>query len=417
MFWQLFTAAWLWLFVFGQATGGRVDCRAAGPIFRRTAMSEKVQTPEFPERATQATTRPMTVPLDEFLLKEELFCHRDKAELEAASLQTMMNSLVVEGLQVPIPFSRDSDSKPVPVGGHRRIKSMRLLAERNTPGFTPKMPVPSIEILGATPQDLICRSVADNFNRKGHTIADRIKTAVTMHTSGVEVSRAAHAMELSPKQYLRDLRIGQSDWMFTLVKNDHIGHTQASDLLEAAGNAQRMPDLESHVPLWVDERLKEARHRTSLLGKGKAAKEVKVKSLLTTKLSDHWIEQLKNGAKLDNELPIEPEAVFAGIDADANKLIFNEMEVDLIKIPLTDLAKMVGQIGGVRKVALSYLKSRFAVEGALGPQDVARKESQQASLDSLRAEGLGELADQLTPIMENPLLGDDDVQQEAKDGN
>lgn len=385
----------------------------AGSFFERSPKmgEEKKEAPEFLERATQATTRPVTVPLDEFLQKRDLYCHRDDSELEEPALRSLMDSLVVEGLHDPIPFFRDSDGKPVPTGGHRRLTSMGILADRNTPGFSNKMLVPAIEILNASPQDLLCRSVSDNCNRDDHTLAARIRIAKRMHEGGVESTRAAHAMKYSTKQYLRDLRIAKSDWMFGMVDKEQIGHTQASDLLEAAEKAKRMSDLELYLTIWVDEKAKEIRQRASLAGKGKAAKEKKVSSELSTTLSNHWIQLLKDGAELDDELPIEPEVVVAGIDADSNKVVFSEVEFDLLKTPLKDLAKMVDQIGGVRKVVISYLKSRFAVEGALGPQDVARKESQRDSLDSLRAEGLGELADQLSGLMDDDSSADD-----AKDG-
>ena len=65
--------------VFGLAPSGHSGCWAAGPVSqRRTAMSEKVQAPVFPERATTATTRPITVALDVFVLKPELYCHRQR---------------------------------------------------------------------------------------------------------------------------------------------------------------------------------------------------------------------------------------------------------------------------------------------------------------------------------------------------
>ena len=95
-------------------------------------------------------------------------------------------------------------------------------------------------------------------------------------------------------------------------------------------------------------------------------------------------------------LVADPETVIVGIDADANKVTFNDTEIDLAKIPLGSLAKSLTQLDGAKKVMLSYLKTRYAVEGARGPQDVARQESQQLDMALLRAEGLDELADELS---------------------
>ena len=89
------------------------------------------------------------------------------------------------------------------------------------------------------------------------------------------------------------------------------------------------------------------------------AKEVKLKSELSTKLTDHWIELLSKKLPLDDNLAVEPEVVIAGIDADANKMILIDTEVDLAMAPLSVLAKIVAQLDGVKKVTLGYLKARL----------------------------------------------------------
>src|ERR1700722_10131963 len=87
----------------------------AGPnLERRPEMAQKQETPVIPERATQAVTRPTSLPLNEFVLKPEQFCHRDQAELtDIERLRPLMDSLTVEGLETPVEFVRDSTGKPV----------------------------------------------------------------------------------------------------------------------------------------------------------------------------------------------------------------------------------------------------------------------------------------------------------------
>src|SRR4051812_45649006 len=69
-----------------------------GPILWRAIMAEEKEAPVIPERATEATTVMTTVPLDEFELLPEFFCHRDPKELEDRELLLpLMNSLIVEG--------------------------------------------------------------------------------------------------------------------------------------------------------------------------------------------------------------------------------------------------------------------------------------------------------------------------------
>src|SRR5260370_14390092 len=115
----------------------------AGPLKERTpAMAEERKPPDVPERATKAVTGPMTVPLNEFVLKPELYCHRDPEDLTNRDrLLPLMDSLTVEGLLNPVEIFRDPDGKPVVTKGHRRISAMRQLAKKKSAGFTEANPV------------------------------------------------------------------------------------------------------------------------------------------------------------------------------------------------------------------------------------------------------------------------------------
>jgi hypothetical protein len=122
----------------------------AGPSSRRIKMSANENLPRVPERTTAATTRPTTVPLNEFVLKPELYCHRDPAELtERERLKPLMDSIKAHGLLNPVEFYRGPDGEPIPDEGHRRISGLRFLVEDRVSGFTATMPIPSVEVIGA----------------------------------------------------------------------------------------------------------------------------------------------------------------------------------------------------------------------------------------------------------------------------
>jgi hypothetical protein len=114
MFSQIRTAAWLCILVcLGLAVVGLGDRAAAGHILWRATMAKDKEAPVIPERATHAVTRPMSVPLNEFVLRPELYGHRDKAELDDSErLKSLMDSLTVEGLQTAVEFFRDADTNP-----------------------------------------------------------------------------------------------------------------------------------------------------------------------------------------------------------------------------------------------------------------------------------------------------------------
>jgi hypothetical protein len=333
-------------------------------------MAKEKEAPVVPERATQAATRPVTVPLDEFVLKPELYSHRAPEELKDRDrLLPLMDSLTVEGLLNPVEFYRGPDGTPVVTKGHRRINALRQLAQENRPGFTAAMPVEAVEVLNASPQDLLCRSVADNANRKDYTLGERIRAAKTLHDGGVEASRAAFALSYSTKQYLRDLKVAQEDWLLTYVEKEDVGHTAAADLLEAAEGAGRVAELKEHLDQWVAARRQEVQA---------GGKDKKLKGLLSKALSDHWIGQLREKQPLDDRVA-RPADFQANIDADANRITV-EGKLDLLTAPLPELEKAELALQAMQKVVGRYRAARKAVEGARGPQDVAREEARELEL-------------------------------------
>src|SRR5262249_17908538 len=147
--------------------------------------------------------------------------------LSEGSLKPLMDSLVLEGLQTPIEVHKTPDGKYRLIKGHCRVHALRLLADRHAPGFARDMPVPAVEVLGATHEDLLVPSVADNEVRQNFTPVERLLIARKFHDAGVPAERGAGALGVSVKTYQRDLRVARHLWMVEHIIRDHVGHTAA----------------------------------------------------------------------------------------------------------------------------------------------------------------------------------------------
>jgi ParB-like chromosome segregation protein Spo0J len=116
-----------------------------------------------------------------------------------------MESIKVEGLKNPPEVFTDKDGQMVLVTGHRRVTSVRLLADDGVEGFTPDMVIDVSELVGSTDQDLLVWSVADNENRLNLTPLERVAVSRKFLTGGIPDERAAIALGVSVKTYRRDL--------------------------------------------------------------------------------------------------------------------------------------------------------------------------------------------------------------------
>jgi hypothetical protein len=353
-------------------------------------MSSDKQVPGGPERAAQAATKPVKVPLDQFVLLPERYCHRDPAELkDPKRLEPLAASIAAEGLQTPVEFYRDAQGRPVITKGHRRISAQRRLADTKRPGFPPDMPVEAIEVSGASPQDLVVRSVLDNVNRQSYTQAERIRAAKTLHDEGVSPERAANALGTSPKTFSRVLLIAQHPWMFDLVNTNSVPMSYAPTLLEAAVKEKRLSEVEEDLAAWVVAKKRHIKELAKAKTKISPAQQL-VKSYMPKPLVDHWVAQIRRHERLDAAVP-KPKGV--SIDPDTNKVSLKVPEIDMATTPLPELARLVGELETAKQVMVNYLKARHAVQG---PQDVAREAVQRpGGLDYLRSEGLGDLADEV----------------------
>jgi ParB-like chromosome segregation protein Spo0J len=145
-----------------------------------------VQAEKIIQRETEAQTKQTLVALNELELLPDVFCHRGPNGLDEEHVADLFESLIMEGLQVPVEFTTDPDDRKVLTKGHRRVTACRILARRNTPNFTLDMKVPAIEVLQAPTTDLVVRSVMDNCQRQTLDNVDRIRAALALHQNRVE---------------------------------------------------------------------------------------------------------------------------------------------------------------------------------------------------------------------------------------
>ncbi len=71
------------------------------------ANDDKKKDPEILERATAAETRRTRVRLDAIEFDLDRYCHRDREALKEENLASLLQSLALEGLQVPVEFYTD----------------------------------------------------------------------------------------------------------------------------------------------------------------------------------------------------------------------------------------------------------------------------------------------------------------------
>lgn len=379
---------------FGPGPSPGLNQRAGPSVRLEVRMSNERKPPDTPGREPRAVTRPVMVRLDQLVLIPERFCHRDPAELDdSARLRPLADSILANGLQVPIEYFMDDQGRKVVDSGHRRTSALRLLAREGRPGYTADMEVPGVQVSGATPQQLLLRSVADNCNRLTLSQTERIRAAKTLADNNVSAAEAAKAFAISEKQLGRDLLIAQHDWMYQLVVTNAITPSNASRLLEAAVTEKRVTELEADLKDWVgatERRIAEDKRKKKDL----TAAQQLVKTYLTPALLNHWVAQLKRKERF-TAAPAGQVDFEVGIHPKSNTVSIGGTEINLMEVPLPKLAEIVGEVESAKKVMLTYLKSRRAVE-AMGPQDVARQESENPTgLELLRQEGLGDLADEV----------------------
>lgn len=355
-------------------------------------MASEEQAREPLTRATNAKSKPTKVKLNELKFDTERYCHRQDKALSVDNLKPLMDQLILEGLQTPVEYFLDAKGIKTLVKGHRRVKACRELANRNEPGFTLDMEIQAIEVDGASPVDLLIRSISDNEVHMPLDRNDRIRVAKKLYDAGVPIERAAVAMGVSPTTYDRDLIIARHAWMFQHVVDGSVGPTDASALLEEAVKAGRMAQMREDIDAWVAAKKQTLREKEKLQkarsGKDLSEGEKQVKKFLSKLLVDHWKGLIRAGKRFDEDT----QWVFdAGIEPDKDRLRIGGVTLDLAKDPLERLAQVGAKLSRVVKQLVPYIEKAKERETA-GSGDSAEIPF---DLDYLRGLGLDQYADAL----------------------
>lgn len=321
-------------------------------------MAKEKEEPRL-ERVTTARTERTVIRLNEVKLLPEKYSHRNANELSTDKLKPLMQSLVLDGLQVPI----EIDPQNVILKGHRRVAAMRELARVNTPNFAEDLEVPALRVLDATPEDMLVRSIADSCQRTGLSRTERIRAAKKLFDNGVEVNRAAWALGISPKSYERDLRIARHGWMYQHVEDFSIAPNVAHELLEKAESVERVGELKEDLDAWIAEQKRLIRRRDKQkraeTGKGLKDQDKQVKRFMPKHLVSHWLSLLQEGKRFDDEADWN---FFATIDRDKDLLRIPSVSLDLAKSPVDRIGKVAAKLRALTDQLSPYIRKRLEEE-------------------------------------------------------
>jgi ParB-like chromosome segregation protein Spo0J len=333
---------------------------------------ESTPKPKELTRVSNVTMKRVKVRLDLIVMDPDRFCHRNQDALKADSLKSLMDSLITEGMQVPIEGYFDKQGRFVVVKGHRRVSSLLLLVQKNTPSFTADMEVDAIELENYTQQDLLVRSIADNEVRLNLDRTGRIRAAKKLHDAGVEESRAAAALGVSVKTYQRDLLIAKHNWMFEHVMDGNIDATAAIKLLEAAEKHNRIDLVKEDLNAWVADHKSELRKKEKLLKlqgrKEMSPAEKQVKNFLKAHILDHWLDLIAKGQRFDEDAEWD---FAASLDLDKRKVQIGSINLDLDKDPPEKIAKVASKLSYLCKQMAPFVKKRVSQESSTASTEEA----------------------------------------------
>jgi hypothetical protein len=170
-------------------------------------MAEDKTAPGGPERVTQAPpkTKALTLQLKELpdLSDEKTpldeYCHRGREKLSEGFLSEIVESLRQEKQLEPIKVFKDERGKWQPLTGHRRIAALYILVKQGVAGFSPSMAVAGLEVIGASLQDRLAQSVADNEVAAKLDQKERLLVVQKFAKAGVIVKPDAFPTLVNPK--------------------------------------------------------------------------------------------------------------------------------------------------------------------------------------------------------------------------
>jgi hypothetical protein len=379
-------------------------------VVRRVTEEQVDRVAEVLERQAQVRYKQVQVRLIDLDHKSRRhdFCHRSSEALacgddDGDNMKALVESMVLEGQQVPVEFYRDPESgTAIVLRGYRRIESLWIAIERklDQENFHPDMLVSAVEVESDKGYaDYLVRSVCDNELRIGLTDDEKLVAAEKMLKAGVSSSRAAKALGMSATHFSRYLRRIGSPAAREDIAKEHITATDADRLLEAAGSVGRVRELEedldrvvatiaSHIALARAEAVKnqetfdEKKH-------GRVSKYIRPDQL------KRWVEDIKEGRRLVWDPPSDGEGSFSFVckfGPREGKIKIQALSLDLHRAKYEDVGQLAAKLTrAAEQVTGFFLKKK--VERDLWKDTPAEQE--QGLIEFFKKHGADNLAAEL----------------------
>lgn len=309
--------------------------------------------------------------------KRHVFCHRKAEALkylddDGDPMKMMVESLQLEGQQVPVEYYVDSETgTKILLRGYRRIEAIWIAIDRRfqPDRFYEDMEISAIEVESPTGYlEYLVRSVSDNEVRLGLTDDEKILAAEKMLKAGVSSSRAAHALGMSPTHFARYQRRINSPCMCEHIAKGHLTATDADNLLEAASRVNRVKELEQNFDRNV---AKIEDHIASLRAEAiKNQNEFKEDKLgIVSKHFDsghvrQWIKDIGESKSLD--WSANPKAsgwtYECSFDPKEGKIVIGALKADMHRMPRENVGQLAYKFSSMAKYLENFFLKKQAEE-------------------------------------------------------
>jgi ParB-like chromosome segregation protein Spo0J len=286
------------------------------------------------------------------------YSHRESDALKEESLAGLADSLVAEGQQTPLTVydsgTRDGDDVVYTlIGGFRRYNALLQAINKNLDAarIHDDMEVDVVEVVqgetqtnGEFQRDLLIRSVAENEQRRNFSTAEKLEIVKDFKSAKVSDPRAASALAMSETQYRRFASVSAKDWLHAHVVNNCIGMSDAAELIQAAMKKDRVDELKEDLDAWVAEQgelIEQERQRLAKVGKKLSGSAAHVKSRLSRKLAQHWLQCVENGRRFDDQVGLR-----FGIHVDQSKgtILIPATQLKVNDLSSADFETMIGEL-------------------------------------------------------------------------
>lgn len=340
----------------------------AGPIPTRSVLmsrSKNLTTAPEPDGGG-VKTRALNIKLkdlpDPAKAPEDGYSHRSKEKFSPQALHDVIESLRAEKQLEPIQVVKTAKGWIV-IAGHRRLAAFHYLANLGkTPGFSPNTEVHALELIGASKEDLLVRSVADNENRLGFDHKERLLAGRTLHDANVGATRGAAALGVSEKTFERLIKVVKCPRIFEHVVADHLPPTAAAALVAAAEKNGRLEQMCAHVDKWVEQAKEDLEEKDRLArnksGKGLKPNQLRVARQLNADLVNAWVYALIKGERLTNK----PAPGFDISFNDKTESATVKFKVNCGKDAVPHLIRVAAQASLICKLVMKVAKERHEKE-------------------------------------------------------